>query len=132
MEVFNVGEYRRKFFNGRKEADWFDNSNTEAVQMREEVNDRAIADMEVFLNTYNNGIVILDSVNASFDRRLEIQSRMHACGAKVLFIEVQNTSESELSTNCIDVATTCPDYKDMDNDAAVCGYLFYMYTLVVE
>ena len=52
-----------------KDADWFDHSNMANVELRNECNNRAIADMEVFLKEHSNGVVIFDSVNSTFDKR---------------------------------------------------------------
>lgn len=87
--------------------------------MRHHCNDAAIRDMEVFLNGHDNGVVIFDSVNSTFDRRRSLLDRMYACGAKVLFIEVQNTSEAELRDNYRTVAQNCPDYRGVKREAAV-------------
>lgn len=119
VEVFNAGEYRRRLFNGHKDAEWFNPDNAEATDMRRSCNEAAVADMEVFLKANENGVVILDSVNSTFERRHAVLNRMHACGAKVLFIEVQNTSEDELRDNIRDVAKNCPDYEGMPHEQAV-------------
>ena len=44
---------------------------------------------------------------------------MHASGAKVLFIEVQNTNPKDLAQKYDEVAITSPDYKGMESSAAV-------------
>jgi hypothetical protein len=119
VEVFNAGEYRRRMYNGHKDAEWFNPSNAETSQMRDTCNDAAVADMEQFLTTHDNAVVIFDSVNSTFDRRFAVLNRMHACGAKVLFIEVQNTSEFELQDNYRDVAKNCPDYVGIGREESV-------------
>lgn len=122
VEVFNAGEYRRKLYDGHKDAEWFNPSNLEAVVMREHCNERAIEDMEVFLKQHSNGVVIFDSVNSTFDRRHKVWNRMHACGAKVVFIEVQNSSPEYLERSYKTVAQTCPDYVGICEEEALQDY----------
>jgi len=47
---------------------------------------------------------------------------MYACGAKVTFIEVQNSNVQELESKYHEVAVTSPDYVGMGNNDAVSWY----------
>lgn len=65
MELFNVSEYRRKTCSGFKNSEWFKNSNSEALDLRKQYNEMAIADMIIFLNAHSNGVAIFDATNSS-------------------------------------------------------------------
>ena len=55
-----------------KDADWFDPKNMEGKLKREECNRAAIKDMTEFLNSNQNGVVILDSTNPTHERRMNL------------------------------------------------------------
>lgn len=76
VEVFNVSEYRRNLYGAFKDAEWFDQNNDETMELRNKCNERAIADMELFLQAHTNGVVIFDSINNTFEKRLNLLHRV--------------------------------------------------------
>jgi len=76
VEVFNVSEYRRKLYGAVKDAEWFDHLNEATMEMRTNCNIKAIADMEAFLKEHENGVVIFDSTNDTFDRRYNLLNKV--------------------------------------------------------
>jgi hypothetical protein len=73
VRTFNVAEYRRQLCGGLKDSVWFDPSNKDAVTMRNECNQAAVRDIVSFL-TVENGVAILDSTNATHNRRANVKS----------------------------------------------------------
>ena len=83
MEVFNVSEYRRKLYGAVNDAELFDVDNEETVNMRLICNQKAIEDMEVFLKENENGVVIFDSINNTFDKRFFLLEKVGSPGVYV-------------------------------------------------
>lgn len=76
VKVFNVAEYRQKVCGSGKDADWFDPSNAEGLEMRNLCNKTAIEDMIEFMNGNATAISILDSTNATHQRRVYLQKKV--------------------------------------------------------
>eukprot|EP01041_Mallomonas_annulata_P001059 gene1059-2075_t len=116
-KVFNVAEYRRRICGALKDAQWFDSTNEEASELRNQCNTTAIHDMVEFLSLHANGVVILDSTNPTHSRRQVLHDTMKTLScAKVLFIEVNNTDTEFLQEQYRNMARDCPDYAGI-NDA---------------
>ena len=139
VKLFDVASYRRRTCGALKDAAWFDNSNAEAVALRDMVNRMALEDMAAFLEEHHNGVgklghkmisrnisitkqielftlysAILDSTNPTFARRKRIIERIQHTGAKVLFIEVSCDNEEFLTEIYQTTAATSPDYAGID------------------
>jgi len=115
VEVFTVAEYRLKLCGVISDAEWFDATNIEANELRSQCNKLAVEDMIEFLNKNENGVAILDSTNATHERRKFVLQMMHSTRAKVLFIEVNNENERYLSQHYEDVSISSPDYQNVSN-----------------
>ena len=55
-----------------KDADWFNENNTEGVAWREKCNQAALSDMSEYLRNISMGVAILDASNGSHSKRLRI------------------------------------------------------------
>lgn len=122
VELFNVSEYRRNNCTAFKEAAWFHPGNSVASIERDNLNVMAINDMVTFLNSNSNGVGIFDATNATHQQRARIVAAVRPTGAKIMFIEVTNSDEEVLSENYRTAASTSPEYKNMDNEAAELDY----------
>lgn len=85
VKIFNVGEYRRKKFGASQNAEWFDMQNSEALRMREDVNNEALADMIQFFrqaaancSVHSNSVGILDATNSTRLHRAGIQQEVQS------------------------------------------------------
>ena len=76
VEVYNVAEYRRSMCGQLQDAEWFDPDNADAQERRAACNDACINDMIEFLNSRSTGVVILDSTNPTYARRLQLVKRV--------------------------------------------------------
>lgn len=72
VEVYHVADYRRRICGALKDAEWFDPSNVEASNLRDECQMAAVADMTDFLNRHPNGVAILDSTNSTHEKRAKL------------------------------------------------------------
>lgn len=72
VDIYHVADYRRRLCGAMKDADWFDVSNEEANQKRDECHQLAINDMVDFLNLHPNGVAILDATNTTASRRKRV------------------------------------------------------------
>lgn len=129
VEMFNVTEYRRKYYGEAESfqnANWFDNDNIAALQMRTKFNQLAIDDMVKFLNEHTNGVAIFDATNSTRERRAHLVNSVRPTGAKILFIEVSNDNEQFLAQNYRIAALSSPEYKGMDPDVAVSICFFFV------
>ena len=117
-----MAEYRLKMFGAISDSEWFDNKNTEANSWRVKCNTKATDDVEAFLNTYENGIAILDSTNPTHTRRIELLNKIRPTGAKSLFIEVTNDNEEFLAEQLSYAVTAHADFQGMSSIDAVKAY----------
>jgi len=123
VQVFDVNEYRRKMCSHIKDSAWFDSSNLEAVEMRNQCNRAAIADLITFLNSHSSCVAILDSTNPTHARRLTFVENVKPTGAKTMFIQVENDNEKFLATQYRMVSESSPEYEGMNAEEAVKDYI---------
>jgi hypothetical protein len=76
VKVFNAAEYRLRICGGLKDAEWFDPTNAEGLEMRTLCNRTAIRDMVEFMNEHPTAISILDSTNPTHIRRVYLQQQV--------------------------------------------------------
>lgn len=74
VQNFNVGEYRRRLCGAIKDADWFSENNTEAMEWRNICNHQALSDCSAFLENVTCGIAIIDGTNGTHEKRRKIQN----------------------------------------------------------
>lgn len=55
-----------------KDADWFNDNNTEGVAWREKCNQAALSDMTEYLRNISMGVAILDASNGTHAKRLKV------------------------------------------------------------
>ena len=87
VKMFNVNEYRWKKY-GKVENFFFDPNNDDSWKKREGIYDDINAEVVAFMQAHPNGVAILDSTNATFERRNKISSMIYSTGAKMMFVEV--------------------------------------------
>lgn len=121
VKLFNVSEYRRSLCGSVHDAMWFDHSNVEAEAIRTKCNQQMVDDALAFLRE-NNGVAILDTANATVAKRARLVAQLRTSGAKIMFIEVQNSDEVFLSELYKQVAASSPDYEGVDSRQAELDY----------
>jgi hypothetical protein len=74
VRVFHVADYRRNLYGCNKSAEWFDPHNEESTLIRDQCQADAAQDMVSFLNTHDNGLAIIDSINETHAKRQALVS----------------------------------------------------------
>lgn len=121
VKVFNYNEYRRKTY-GKVENFFFDSKNLEAMAMREKVYAEVSLEIVNFMKSNPQGVAILDSTNATFQRRNSLASLIHSTGAKMMFVEVSNNDEKSLNEAYIQIIKGSPDYEGIPADIATADF----------
>ncbi len=85
--IFNVGDYRRRFFGAKCPAEFFDHSNDEYMKKREQACDAALADLMEFMKIDGVRVGVLDSTNSTKKRRAHIREVLKKLKCKVIFLE---------------------------------------------
>lgn len=122
VKIFNVGEYRRRLYGASKNAEWFDVKNAEALRMRAECNNKAVADMTDFFRNNLDGLAILDATNSRHSQRSHIQDLLRQEGIRIMFVEVLNEDPTFLVKQYEAAAKTMPDYADFSSWEAEADY----------
>lgn len=86
-KIFNVGDYRRKFFGDKCPAEFFDHSNEEFVTKREQACNSALSDLIEFMKLDGVRVGVLDSTNSTRKRRDHIREVLQQSKCKVVFLE---------------------------------------------
>jgi broad specificity phosphatase PhoE len=118
VEIFNVGEYRRKkgYFSMR------DIETEESNVGRNQCNEEALEAAAEYMMGPAPRMVIYDAVNYNHDRRMSIYQKMREVGTKVCFIEVSNDDPDFHMQQYKLVASTSPDYAGVDPGVAIEDY----------
>eukprot|EP00606_Chrysophyceae_sp_TOSAG23-5_P000812 GSChrysophyteH2.ASY1.ANO1.1618.1 assembled CDS len=117
VKMFNVNEYRWKKY-GKVENFFFDPNNEDSWKKREGIYDEINAEVVAFMQAHPNGVAILDSTNATFERRNKISSMIYSTGAKMMFVEVQSDDETEIKGEIEKIIRDSPDYDGVSREVA--------------
>mmetsp|Transcript_21409 Transcript_21409/g.44532 ORF Transcript_21409/g.44532 Transcript_21409/m.44532 type:complete len:530 (+) Transcript_21409:125-1714(+) len=116
--IFNVGDYRRKFFGAKCPAEFFDYSNEQYMKKREQACDAALADLMEFMKIDGVRVGVLDSTNSTRKRRAHIREVLKELKCKVIFLESICDQTELIEQNIKNIKVNTPDYKDVDPDKA--------------
>jgi len=120
-QVFNVGNYRRSKLGGGHDYSFFDSSNEQSTNLRNELALCVLEDLLQYLKL--GGLVgIHDATNTTKERRLKIKERCDKEKVEVLFIESICNDPIVLEKN-ISLKVNSPDYINMDPVAARADFL---------
>jgi broad specificity phosphatase PhoE len=130
-EIYNVGNYRRKFLGANQPAMFFDPLNAEGEAARRYVAEMAFDEMISSMATPNDPIeiAIFDATNTTIARRAwlrnTLDNRSQSLGVKfqLLFIESICNDEEIIKANVRETKLKSPDYKDTPEHAAVTDFL---------
>lgn len=86
VEIYNFAEYRRERYGAISEAEWFDNNNSAANDIRDVCLKAVLDDSMKFLNENSSGVAIIDATNATFLRRKEVSRQVRYIGFSNLAI----------------------------------------------
>lgn len=116
-KVFNVGQYRREAVNDTS-ADFFRPDNKEAMKIRTQCANDALADVCKWLNGSGN-VAVYDATNTTRDRRNRILTFAEEHCFRVFFIESICDDPEVIEQNLTEVKVNGPDYCNKDPDEAM-------------
>jgi len=120
VEVFNVGEYRRKFCGNFVPAEFFNHDDERSVALRRQCSAAAMEDMKRYIGEEGDArVAIFDATNTTRTRRSWVIRQLKELRIKVIFIEVMCEDEKLIDENIRAVKLNLPDYAGMDPEQAV-------------
>lgn len=90
VRVFHVADYRRNLYGCNKSAEWFDPHNEESTLIRDQCQADAAQDLVSFLNTHDNGLAIIDSINETHAKRQALVSTVTTIQQPHLSVTLMN------------------------------------------
>lgn len=118
-KCFNVGNYRRILGTTSPRSDFFDFENTPSYNIREEALKLAFQDMLSWIqNTDKYAVSILDATNSTRERRAWIVENCRKNNIYPMFLESWCDDDETIMENVKDIASTSPDYEDMDIESS--------------
>jgi 6-phosphofructo-2-kinase/fructose-2,6-biphosphatase 2 len=147
--IFNVGNYRRKAVGAEQKADFFDPNNEEFALQREQLANKALEDMLIWMANGGNDdqpaqtpsinmppkyrsfsdsgagvngpacIALYDATNSTYTRRKYIMDQCSKFGIKVFFIENLCDDEEIIMNNIKEVKVSSPDYVGWNTQDAI-------------
>uniref|UniRef100_A0A5K3FIF7 6PF2K domain-containing protein n=2 Tax=Mesocestoides corti TaxID=53468 RepID=A0A5K3FIF7_MESCO len=119
--VFNVGDYRRRA-TCINSHDFFDDTNTEAANIRMKAAQDALCDLTEWLE--NDGeIAVFDATNTTRKRREMIYEHCQKHKFKVIFVESICDNQDVIQASILEVKVNSPDYIGVDKDFALQDFL---------
>ncbi|KAI9296289.1 6PF2K-domain-containing protein [Neoconidiobolus thromboides FSU 785] len=116
VEVFHVGDYRRKLV-GPEPNDFFDPANQKTVQIRTKIINAALNDMiQWFMKGGQVGI--FDASNTTRSKRQSLYDTLTKYGIEVVFVESFCDKDEIIEANILGVKVSSPDYTNWDPQAA--------------
>lgn len=125
MEIFNVGNYRRKFVGAVQMHDFFSPSNADGEAKRAAMAVIAFEEMVAVLRSEALDIAIFDATNTTRARRAWLLSSLAAADPtfRCVFIESICTDEAIIRANVRETKLKSPDYVGLDAALAVGDFL---------
>ena len=115
-KVFNCGDYRRKLLGGFQDANFFDFTNKENFDKKEEVSKLCFKDLLFWLETEGD-IAIFDATNSNELRRKYLIDNAKSYKDRILFIELISNDEVIIKNN-LNLKFKSPDYLNRDKEFA--------------
>ena len=114
-EVFNVGSYRRKIGLASADSSFFNASNKEAAQIREDMAACVQDEMYLWLNsdTEKSRVAIFDATNTTRERRFALCQRARKEKVQLLYVESICDDQEVLMSN-YELKLQNADYRGMD------------------
>ncbi|VUZ43135.1 unnamed protein product [Hymenolepis diminuta] len=119
--VFNVGDYRRKA-TCIKTADFFDDKNKEAADIRMKAAKEALNDLTEWLEG-DGEIAVFDATNTTRKRRDMIYEHCKEHKFKIIFVESICDNKDVIQASILEVKVNSPDYIGMDKEVAMQDFL---------
>lgn len=123
-EVFNVGNYRREKYAANMPCEMFGPDNEDGLKMRMACAEAALEDLVAFMAAGNEmgRVAIFDATNCTRARRQWLVDRLKPTlqsKSHVMFVESVCEDQSIIEGNIRATMRNMPDYRDMDEAAAL-------------
>lgn len=119
---FNVGLYRRQAAL-QPDALFFDSKNARGAAIRLEAVQHAVEDMMKWYADEEGVVALLDATNSTRERRQWVLQLCRENLIEPLFLELFCDNQELVMNNILDVKTTSPDYKGLDQEFASRDFL---------
>lgn len=119
--VFNVGNYRRARLGAQQPHTFFDASNVEAVEARQQMARAALDDLLLWME-HGGQVAIYDATNVTRERRAWVRDAVEVTGRQVVFVESICHDENIVRANIRETKLRSPDYKGADPAEAVADF----------
>lgn len=125
VEIFNVGNYRRKLVGALQTHSFFDPENKDGEAARSAVALLAFNEMVSLLLTDELDIAIFDATNTTVERRQWVASALAAASPsfRCIFLELICNDEALICNNVRETKLKSPDYVGVDEAVAVSDFL---------
>ena len=125
VEIFNVGNYRRKHLGAVQRHDFFDPLNREGEAQRQLVAEMAFGEMVAYLRRDVVDVAIFDATNTTVERRQWLAASLGAAepSARLVFVEPICTDEAIVRSNVVETKLKSPDYRGWEESTAVEDFL---------
>jgi len=126
-QVFNIGVYRRRMFGAHLPADWFDPTNADGVQQRNQCALAALDDMFQFFQ-HGGQAAVFDGTNTTAERREMVRERVERQAAEMgmvielVWIESIVHDEKIVEENIRETKLTSPDYDHLTAEVATADF----------
>lgn len=124
-KIFNVSDYRREMFGAKLPAEFFDHTNDENMQKREQACDAALSDLVDYMKQDGVRVGILDSTNSTRKRRTHIRNVLqndHKLKCKIIVLESVVDKEEVIEQNVQFIKQNAPDYTGENAQEALADY----------
>lgn len=125
IEIYNVGNYRRKYLGADQRHDFFDPSNAEGEEKRAQMAALAFEEMAEALKNDSIDIAIFDATNTTVHRRRWLVNEIHHRDLtyKLVFVESVCNDEQVIRANVRETKLKSPDYSNLPENVAVADFL---------
>eukprot|EP01029_Cantina_marsupialis_P007261 TRINITY_DN1800_c0_g2_i1.p1 TRINITY_DN1800_c0_g2~~TRINITY_DN1800_c0_g2_i1.p1 ORF type:complete len:498 (+),score=149.89 TRINITY_DN1800_c0_g2_i1:328-1821(+) len=120
IEVFNVGQQRRKQFGTSHDHKFFDPNNPKGMETRQKLANDALQLLRKRLDT-DLDMGVFDATNTTVARRRWLMDEVASwnTGARVMFVESVCKNPEIIEANIRDIKLKSPDYCNMDPEKAM-------------
>lgn len=116
--TFAVANYRKSFIGDKLRADFFDPKNSEALNQRTIIADKALNDLVSWFKT-GGQVGILDASNTTHQRRLLEHKTLTEHNINVIFLECIYEQDKIVESHIKELRLTCPEYEDVSPEDAI-------------
>lgn len=123
LQVFNLGDYRRKESVKYSDHHIFDPENKEGRELRDRVCQQGLEDVMDWLENCDGEVAVFDATNTTRERRKFLYNKVVLeKGYKLFFVESICDDNNIVDSNIKEVKVTSPDYVAYSADQVVTDF----------